>query len=81
TIKDIEKLDKEYKEQKIKIEEGSAVLMFDLDADSSESLEVKKAKILEVLKDFEPLFGVNNVTEASTYNRLWDVSRAVLPCA
>ncbi|AJI73780.1 hypothetical protein FTDG_00564 [Francisella tularensis subsp. novicida GA99-3548] len=81
TIKDLEILDKEYKEQIRKLEEGSAALMFELDADSSESLEVKKAKILEVLKDFEPLFGVNYVTEASKYNRLWDVRRAVLPCA
>ncbi|MDE5015041.1 FAD-binding oxidoreductase, partial [Francisella tularensis subsp. holarctica] len=64
TIKDLEILYKEYKEQIRKLEEGSAVLMFELDADSSESLEVKKATILEVLKDFEPLFGVNYVTEA-----------------
>ncbi|MDE4944670.1 hypothetical protein, partial [Francisella tularensis] len=43
TIKDLEILDKEYKEQIIKLEEGSAVLMIELDADSSESLEVKNA--------------------------------------
>ncbi|AJI74166.1 FAD binding domain protein [Francisella philomiragia subsp. philomiragia ATCC 25015] len=81
TIKDLEILDSEYKEQINKLQVGSAGLMFELDADSPESLEVKKSKILEVLKKFEPLFGVGYVTDASKYNRLWDVRRAVLPCA
>ncbi|WP_234384223.1 FAD-binding oxidoreductase [Francisella noatunensis] len=56
TIKDLEILDSEYKEQINKLQIGSAGLMFELDADSPESLEVKKSKILEVLKKFEPLF-------------------------
>jgi len=81
TIKDLEILDSEYKEQINKLQVGSAGLMFELDADSPESLEVKKSKILEVLKKFEPLFGVGYVTDASKYNHLWDVRRAVLPCA
>lgn len=70
TIKDLEILDSEYKEQINKLQIGSAGLMFELDADSPESLEVKKSKILEVLKKFEPLFGVGYVTDASKYNRL-----------
>ncbi|MDE4945154.1 hypothetical protein, partial [Francisella tularensis] len=41
TIKDLEILYKEYKDQIRKLEAGSAVLMFQLDAVSSESLEVK----------------------------------------
>lgn len=81
TIKDLEILDKEYKEQINQLKEGSAALLFELDADTSDALEVKRAKILEVLKPFEPIFGVDFVTDASKYNRLWDVRRAVLPCA